>query len=428
MSNLLTIAAVIFFLFAIPGCKKEDDRYDLANELYYPVLKSVRGDGKVTLQWERPFCPFECPQLVPTRFEVYISNSDPSKLQLHSAVTNNIIELTIDNLINGTPYYFAIKAVGTRKKFAFSNTIMTIPGHAERIQTIFQGTGKDIQFASWSPDESAVAYVSDYLWNNGNNGAQSVFLYSLSVNREQLIEINARSPEWSPTGQQIAYHTDNGEVSTPLGRPAHIAVYNVQDSSRSRLTWGNSFNYLASWSPDGNWIAFLSDRAGGKEFNIWKVPYPNLNGTAIQVTSDFNDLPANESFDNRSPQTLSWSRDGSSIAFARLKKSKNSYDYDIFSVPANGGTVTTIVSSPWSDFCPAYSPDGTTIAFVSMRSGSKEIWTMNLATGKLRQITGSTGQPVYENAGKIEWSASGRKILFTGYAGSSLTIYTVDIN
>ena len=53
---------------------------------------------------------------------------------------------------------------------------------------------------------------------------------------------------------------------------------------------------------------------------------------------------------------------------------------------------------------------------------------MNLQTKKLRQITGSTGKWVYENLGKIEWSASGNKILYTSSEGAITNLYTVDIN
>jgi Tol biopolymer transport system component len=179
------------------------------------------------------------------------------------------------------------------------------------------------------------------------------------------------------------------------------------------LTSGNSFNYLPTWSSDGNWIAFLSDKSGSQEFNIWKVP--SDGGTAVQVTSDFNDLTDMGIIDDRSPKTLSWSKDGKNIAFARKTESNQEYVYSIYSVPSVGGSKTTILSSQWSDFCPVYAPDGTSIAFVSNRSGASEIWTMNLKTKKIRQITGSMGKRIYAYPplGKIEWSASGNKILFT---------------
>jgi len=53
---------------------------------------------------------------------------------------------------------------------------------------------------------------------------------------------------------------------------------------------------------------------------------------------------------------------------------------------------------------------------------------MNLQTKKIRQITGSTGKWVYENSGKLEWSALGNRILFTTNEGSNNTLYTVVIN
>jgi len=138
-----------------------------------------------------------------------------------------------------------------------------------------------------------------------------------------------------------------------------------------------------------------------------------------------------DSIDIGIPKYLSWSKDGKDISFTIMKKSNEKYTYAIFSAPSDGGNKSTIVSSQWSDFCSAYSPDGNTIAFISNRSGLKEIWAMNLRTNKLSQITGSTEFRVYEGlfSGKIEWSTSGNKILFTGNnEGSFLSLYSVDVN
>ncbi len=424
MNNLKTITA-IFLIVTLWSCKKGD--LIEKKDLYPHTLTSIRNNASVVLQWRKPWCPFDCPQFVPERFEILMSDTDPLTLKFHATVSNTVFNFTIDNLINGKPYYFAIKAIDDNKKFTLSKTVMTIPENPENIQALFPITGKDRELGTWSPEKTSVAYTINYLWINGNNGAQSVFIYSLSNNTEALIEKNSRSPEWSPTQQKIVYHTDNGEVNTSQGyRPAHIAVYNIQDTTIKRLTSGNSFNYLPTWSPDGNWIAYLSDKAGSKEYNLWKIP--SNGGTAIKITSDFNDLADMRTKGERSPKTLSWSKDGSKIAFARLKKSNDGYNYDLYSVPSNGGSRETIISSQWSDFCPAYSPNGNTIAFVSDRSGSIEIWTMNLQTKRFGQITGSTGKWVYENSGKIEWSASGDKILFTSTAGTFNTLYTVDTN
>ncbi len=416
--NTLKTITTIFLLLILSGCKKDPPIQTGTNELYTPYLTSIRNNGKVTLKWGKPMCPWGCPGLDPEHFDILISNTNPSELEVHATVSNNIFEVTINNLTNGIPYYFAIKAIGHNEPFTVSNTIMTIPDNSENIQSLFQTINENREFGTWLPDQSSVAYVSDYTWNNGKYSAKSVFVSALSINKKRLIEKSSSSPEWSPTGQKIVYHTDNAFL-------AHIAVYNIADSSIKRLTSGNSFNFLPTWSPDGKWIAFLSDKAGGNEYNIWKIPADS--GAAIQITSDFNDLKP-VIIDDHSPRKLSWSKDGINIAFSLKTKLNNGYVNDIFSVPSSGGNKSIIVSSQWYDFCPAYSPDGMTIAFVSNRSGLNEIWTMNLQTKKLRQITGSTGQWIHVNPGTIEWSASGNKILFTGIANDFFTLYTVDIN
>lgn len=141
MNNLKTITT-IFLLLTIWSCKKDPPIQSGANELYTPYLTSTRDNGKISLKWVKPMCPYcadcVCPQLDPDHFEILISDTDPSELEIQATVSNNIFEVTINNLINETPYYFAIKAVGQDGKFTISKTIMTIPDNPENIQSLFQ--------------------------------------------------------------------------------------------------------------------------------------------------------------------------------------------------------------------------------------------------------------------------------------------------
>ncbi len=413
----------------ILGCQKDPSVDIKTDELYTPYLTSVRDNGKITLMWGKPACLYcancPCPQLDPNHFEIFVSDSDPSDLKFHSTVSNNIFEVAINNLTNGKPYYFAIRAVG-QKEFTVSKTVMTIPENAETVQPLFPTIDNNKELGTWSNDQSKIGYISSYFWNNGNNESQSLFVYSFSNNAELLVEKSSRSPEWSPTGQKIVYQTENGMVNSGQGMPCHISVYNTTDSTIKRLTSGSAFNFLPTWSFGGEWIAFLSNKAGGQEYNIWKIP--SDSGTAVQVTLDFNDNSDLGIIDDRSPKSLSWSKDGNNIAFSRLTKLNQGYNSVIYTIPSSGGSKTILVPSQWDDYAPTYSPDGTTIAFVSNRSGKNEIWTMNLQTKKFKQITGSKDKWIYANPGKIEWSLSGNKILFTSNSNNFKTLYTVDIN
>lgn len=77
---------------------------------------------------------------------------------------------------------------------------------------------------------------------------------------------------------------------------------------------------------------------------------------------------------------------------------------------SNGGGRQIVLANDGQhrDYCPALSPDGTQVAFISNRNGSEEIWLVNVATGALRQLT-VTAQPL----GGLNWGADGRQLAFT---------------
>lgn len=417
--------------------KPENDNQ--TNELYTPWLQGLRADGQVTLKWGKPICPYvggrDCPSGEPRQFEIWIAEEEPSRFRLHSKENGNVFEATLENLKNGTPYYLKVKAVKGLWQTQSSNMIMVIPEPAENIVPLFPTlpssnlTLADSRKAgSWSPDHSLVAYVSEYVTNNGNNGIQSVFIAPMADSEPFLVERASSLPEWSPVAPKLVYHTENLEENRSPGPPiSHIATFDYQDSTIERLTTAQAFNYMPSWSPDGRWIVYLSDAGGGTEFNLWKVPAEG--GAPIQLTTDFGDLDDLALRPDRSATHPAWSRDGSKIAFARLKKQGDRYVSDIYTVSAAGAEGEgweDLVSSPWDDLGPTYSPDGSEIAFISNRSGSYQIWTMDLQTQRIRQITGSQARGVYHVGGQIEWSTSGDKFIFTSSVDNGRGLFTVD--
>ena len=94
------------------------------------------------------------------------------------------------------------------------------------------------------------------------------------------------------------------------------------------------------------------------------------------------------------------SPDGKTLVF--------SWRNDLWSVPSTGGAAVKLTSHPGLDASPAFSPDGTQIAFISDRSGSKQVHVMPAQGGPARQITYHT-----EGFDVREWTPDGHHILTT---------------
>jgi Tol biopolymer transport system component len=96
------------------------------------------------------------------------------------------------------------------------------------------------------------------------------------------------------------------------------------------------------------------------------------------------------------------SPDGKTIAFDLLG--------DLYTMPIAGGSATPLLGGRAWDRCPRYSPDGKRVAFISDRKGLDNLWTLDIKSGRLKQltdvplpnimITGVTGVPVWQSGGQ----------------------------
>ena len=229
----------------------------------------------------------------------------------------------------------------------------------------------------------------------------------------------------SPDGKLVAYTI--GE--TDWEQDAFVRQIWLADSSSGRtwqLTRGKKAATGPAWSPDSQWLAFTSDREGGKN-QIFAIR-PD-GGEAVQLTKSATGV---DGFD--------WSPDGKTIAYTaadkRPEERKNHLgDFDVvrrdyafthlwtidvaaaMKAPVTGKQVTkgkdyTVGSFDWS-------PDGKRIAFSAtvnsdlVQSGTADVYVLTLDGENVKKIVAQAGP---DNGPK--WSPDGQWIAFRSAMGN----------
>jgi Tol biopolymer transport system component/DNA-binding winged helix-turn-helix (wHTH) protein len=137
--------------------------------------------------------------------------------------------------------------------------------------------------AQFSPDGKRIAFESvrsgtHQVWVCEADGSNPIQLTSIGESFSGRA-YGAGAPFWSPDGRQIAFdaatEVNNDDIH-------HIHVVNAEGGPPRRITAGASYDGMPSWSRDGRWIYFASNRSGG--FQAWKVPVEG--GEAVQLTKN----------------------------------------------------------------------------------------------------------------------------------------------
>jgi Tol biopolymer transport system component len=206
------------------------------------------------------------------------------------------------------------------------------------------------------------------------------------------------APVWSPDGQKIAFVSQrdgNREVYVMPAECANLADGCSQNAVN--VTRNPADDWTPAWSPDGKRLTFSSIRDGNWE--IYAVDTTCLSAAEtcpdqlIQLTANGNAniLPV-------------YSPDGSRIAFS----SKAAGNWDIYSMSASGADIRQLTTDPGNDLSPAWSPDGSKIAFETNRDGNVEVYVMT--------ANGSSPQNVSNfslaNDHGPTWTPDGQQLVF----------------
>ncbi|MEV4740927.1 amidohydrolase family protein [Streptomyces sp. NPDC049555] len=181
------------------------------------------------------------------------------------------------------------------------------------------------------------------------------------------------------------------------------------------LSFTAATNGAASMAPDGRHLVAEVQNV------LWSVPWKG--GEAVAIT------PA-----DLEPTRPVHAPDGRQLAVCAYRGG----GFHIWVLRPDGSGLRQLTDGPWDDRGPAWSPDGTRIAFASERDGDPvagspyRVWVVDVRTGALTKVTGLPGQEGPGQEGAWEdfdpvWSPDGRRLLFVRgrVEGSALQSRTV---
>src|SRR5437660_738894 len=271
-----------------------------------------------------------------------------------------------------------------------------------------------------------------------------------SITIEDLYKVKFLGrPRISPDGQRVAF------VVTTIDDKKHeyrssIWMVPTEGGEAKRFTMSTANSHSPDWSPDGRWLAFVSDREGeaagqgnkeqkkrgnGKA-QVWIIPADG--GEARQLT--FMQHGASDPVWSPDSKRLIFSaavgpadeetEDGQPLPKVRVidrlwyrlagvgfihERRRHLFLLDIEG-SGEGGEPQQLTDGDWDDGDPAWSPDGTRVAFTSNRREERwrflnpDVYTLSINDGKAGELQQLTDGSL--SCSSLSWSPDGKSIAF----------------
>jgi len=169
-----------------------------------------------------------------------------------------------------------------------------------------------------------------------------------------------------------------------------IVTVELRSGIMTQLTQGPLLNYCPVWSPDGQHIAFFRGMPSAGSVGLYVM---DANGSNVRELA-----PAGYTWSG-----IDWSPNGQWLAVTPI-------DSRIVLIDANTGAAGPIITPNSTGYEPAFSPDGTQIAFTSERGGLPDLYVTNVDGTNTRRLTTSRGFPELSHSAR--WSPDGLEIVY----------------
>ena len=219
----------------------------------------------------------------------------------------------------------------------------------------------------------------------GGGGSGDLQLLFMDRATKQITTIADKIPNIygavvSPQADRIALQIDMGEND--------IWVLDLARGVRTRLTFGPVANTDPVWSPNGRWIAYISNREG--RFHIYRKPSDGGGAEELLLTG------------NEDMATSCWSRDGKYLFYTKIILANSRAE--IWALPIEGDRKPALVVA--RGYGASISPDGRWLAYASNESGRSEAYVVPFGGGQGKwQLSANGGT-------RPRWSQDGKELYF----------------
>jgi Tol biopolymer transport system component len=263
---------------------------------------------------------------------------------------------------------------------------------------VWSPEGDKIVFATEGVYGSLARWTSSHLWVvNIQNGDQ-----------QQITELDAVQPNWSPGGHRIAYWSAIGTGQRDIWTIPAGGGDAVPVTDDAHIDWN------PVWSPDGSYLYFSSDRGGS--MNLWRVPIEEESG---EILGPFESVTTGASASHRH---ISFSRDSTRMAYVEHQQIRNIWKvaFDPETATVQGEPIPVTKGSRLHSF-PEISLDGEWIAYSSLAGKQEDIFILRPDGTDVRQLTDDIHIDRFPR-----WWPNGEKIVFMSNRTGSYRTWTIN--